>query len=90
MQESAGLLYRAIQVCISANIFSFNLVAKPYMVGIGKSTFIGALFNHCRGQGYDVVMRRSGWNCNMNMVFSHEVISASDYGLKAYDHHNAM
>ena len=54
------------------------------LAGIGKSMFVPVLVRYCRGQGFDVVVRKAGWNANMNMLFSKDnVNTVSDFGLLA-------
>ena len=54
------------------------------LAGIGKSMFVPVLVSYCRRQGFDVVVRKAGWNANMNMLFSKEkVYTVSDIGLLA-------
>ena len=54
------------------------------LVGIGKSMFVPVLVRYFRVRGFDVVVRKAGWNANMNMLFSKDnVNTVSDFGLLA-------
>ena len=46
--------------------------------------FVPVLVRYFRVRGFDVVVRKAGWNANMNMLFSKDnVNTVSDFGLLA-------